>query len=260
MVHVRQSLYSLLEPKKKRSTSVNLLGYFAPVQEDCELYDLLKGIGVRQIREISRCRDYADYLDMAEANFNLVLNAEARPAAIDLEKRLGIPFIELRRLFQIDKIASQYAALGAALGVSFEDEEARGLAERSVEKFKEMYPDASFAVGEFLNADAFELALALVKYGFHVRAVYGTPNADNWSFLVMLAKVSPETRIYSNLDPSMLGYQPEEPVDFVIGKDAAYYHTATPAVLWQTDRQPFGYAGVRWLFDELMRAGKEGRA
>ena len=47
MVHVRQSIYSLLEPRKKKSTSVNLLGHFAPLEDDCELYDLLKQLGVK---------------------------------------------------------------------------------------------------------------------------------------------------------------------------------------------------------------------
>ena len=256
MVHVRQSLYSLLEPKKKRGTSVNLMGYFAPLLEDCELYELLKSIGVKQIRELSRCRDYREYLDMAEANFNLVLNAEARPAAMDLEKRLGIPFIELRRLFQIDKISSQYAALGAALGVKFEDESYRKDAQAAVEHFKKAHPDAAFAVGEFMNGDAFEMALALVKYGFRVKSVYGTPREENWSFLSMLSELSPETKVYSNLDPSMTFYRPEEKIDFVIGKDAAYYHKNVPSVLWQTDIQPFGFAGVRLLFEKLSEAGK----
>ena len=48
MVHVRQSIYSLLEPRKKKSTSVNLLGHFAPLEDDCELYDLLHQAGVRR--------------------------------------------------------------------------------------------------------------------------------------------------------------------------------------------------------------------
>lgn len=38
---------------------------------------LLKQLGVKTIREISRCENYEEYLDMAEANFNLVLDAEA---------------------------------------------------------------------------------------------------------------------------------------------------------------------------------------
>ena len=39
MVHVRQSIYSLLEPKKKKGNVVNLLGYFSPLVDDCELYE-----------------------------------------------------------------------------------------------------------------------------------------------------------------------------------------------------------------------------
>ena len=48
MVHVRQSIYSLLEPKKKKSTSVNLLGHFAPLEDDSELYDLLRQLGIKR--------------------------------------------------------------------------------------------------------------------------------------------------------------------------------------------------------------------
>jgi nitrogenase molybdenum-cofactor synthesis protein NifE len=85
MVHVRQSIYSLLQPVPKKADSVNILGYFAPLEEDCELRDLLKQIGVKQIREISSCEGFSEFEKMAEANFNLILNPEARPAAGDLQ-------------------------------------------------------------------------------------------------------------------------------------------------------------------------------
>ena len=45
-----------------------------------------------------------------------------RFAAEDFHNRLQIPFIELRRLYQTDKIASQYQAFGKVLGVTFSDE------------------------------------------------------------------------------------------------------------------------------------------
>ena len=98
-MHVRQSIYSLLEPKKKKGNVVNLLGYFYPLVDDCELYNLLHDAGVKTIHEISRCKDYAEYQTMSEANFNLVLHPEARFAAEDFHNRLQIPFIELRRLY-----------------------------------------------------------------------------------------------------------------------------------------------------------------
>ena len=122
MVHVRQSLYSLLEPKKKKGNVVNLLGFFSPLIDECELYDLLHSAGVKTIHEISRCKDYEEYQTMSEANFNLVLHPEARFAAEDFHNRLQIPFIELRRLYQTDKSASQYQACGKVLGVTFSDE------------------------------------------------------------------------------------------------------------------------------------------
>lgn len=71
--------------------------------------------------------------DHVGSKFNLVLHPEARFAAEDFHDRLKIPYIELRRLYQIDKIASQYRALAAALGVEFEDEIPRKAAEEAVE-------------------------------------------------------------------------------------------------------------------------------
>ena len=120
MVHVRQSLYSLLEPQKKKGNVVNLLGFFSPLVDDCELYELLHQAGVKTVHEISRCRDYEEYQTMSQANFNLVLHPEARFAAEDFHDRLKIPFIELRRLYQVDKIENQYRALGQVLGVAFD--------------------------------------------------------------------------------------------------------------------------------------------
>ena len=55
---------------------------------------------------------------MSEANFNLVLHQESRFAAEDFNDRLKIPFIELRRLYQTDKIQNQYQAFASVLGVS----------------------------------------------------------------------------------------------------------------------------------------------
>ena len=252
MVHVRQSIYSLLEPKKKKGNVVNLLGFFSPLVDDCELYDLLHGAGVKTIHEISRCKDYEEYQTMSEANFNLVLHPEARFAAEDFHDRLKIPYIELRRLYQVDKIASQYRAFGAALGITFDDEEPRKAAEAAVAKFKELHSDASFAVGEWMNGDPFELALALVRYGFHVPEIYGTLSGENFVYMKQLAALSPETKVFSNLEPTMLYYDgTDSEVNLTIGKDAGYYHKNCPNVLWNGERQPYGYAGVRRLFEAL---------
>lgn len=258
MVHVRQSLYSLLEPGHKKGNVVNLLGYFSPLVDDCELYTLLQEAGVKTIHEISRCEDFEEYKKMSEANFNLVLHPEARFAAEDFHDRLKIPFIELRRLYQIDKIGSQYQAFGAALGIEFHAEEQKKQAQEAIESFRKVCPDPVFAIGECANADPFELSLALVKYGFKVAEIYGTITGENFIYIRQLKKLSPQTKIFSNMEPTMLYYDPTESgVTLTIGKDACYYHPNTKGIHWNEERQPFGYAGVRRLFEALELAVTE---
>ena len=110
-------------------------------------------------------------------------------------------------------------------------------------------------MGECMNGDAFELSLALVSYGFSVKEVFGTLQAENFVYLKRLAAVSPETRIYSNMEPTMLYYSEGQcPVDYTVGKDAAWYHPEAKKLHWNSDRQPFGYEGVRALFRALEEA------
>ncbi|MDO5134117.1 MAG: nitrogenase component 1, partial [Eubacteriales bacterium] len=269
MVHVRQSIYELLEPRKKKASSVNLMGFFAPLSPESELPAVLSQAGVRTVRQIGACADYDAFQEMAEANFNLVLNPEARPAAYDLQKRLGIPFIELTRFYQIDRIEAQYAALGRVLQTSFAEEEWKNEAVRAVASFRRDYPDAVFSVGEGMNGNPFELACALVREGFAVREIFGTVSEDSFVWLRLLAALSPGTRVYSNLHPTMLHFgEPDAgsddallPVTISIGRDAGWYHPEAPNVQWITDIQPFGYGAVTGLFHALhdaMRARSRG--
>lgn len=251
MVQVRQSLYSLLEPRTRKGADVNLLGFFAPLDDDAELYAYLRGCGVRNIREISRFEDWEAFQQMASANFNLVLNPEARAAADDLSERLGMPYIELSQLYRIDKIHSQYQALASAIGGKIDDAADLAVARQAIETFRAGHPGLRFAVGECLNANPFELSLALTEYGFTVSEIYATAQSGYYRWIDRLAVLSPETRIYCNQDPSMLFYEAEQQVDVTLGKDAAFYHPGKPNLAFNSDRQPFGYEAVQRLFREL---------
>ena len=251
MASVRRTVYSLLEKRKRKSSSANLLGEFTPFYGDTELYEILGGIGVRRVREISRCRDFEEYLSMAEANFNLVLNPECRLAAEDLRRRLGIPFIEIARQYQIDKIGRQYELLGAALGAEISYGKYAAEAREAVGEFGRRHPETVFAVGEWMNGDPFELSLALLRYGHRVSEIFGTVTDRNFVYIRKIARLSPDTRIYSNLSPTMMDYDCSRlPSDITVGQDAGYYHPECPNVSWNSGEQPFGYSGLRHLLEE----------
>jgi nitrogenase molybdenum-cofactor synthesis protein NifE len=252
MSAVRKSVYSLLKPTRRKADAINILGYFAPLDDDCELYSLLKSAGVRHIREISRCRTFDEYQHMAEANFNLVLNPEARYAAQEIQNTLKIPSVELTRMYQSDKIHNQYRLFGQAIGAEFDDEKYFDETLHTVEDFRKKHGDIAFSIGEILNGDAFELSLALIRYGFSVCEIFGTVGKSNFPYIKKIAELSPQTKIYSNLSPTMLFYDAKESgADAYIGMDAAYYHPECRGVNWNSERQPFGYEGVKSLFRAL---------
>ena len=252
MVLVRKTIYSMLEPAEKDPGTVNLLGYFSPLRDDCELYGLLRKAGVRTINEISRCRDFKSYMGMACANFNIVLNHEARTAADDIAERLRIPYLELTRLYQTDKITNQYRAFGRSIGVEFDVSEYSAKAEKAIRSFSAQHHGCRIAVGEMMNANAFELALALTKYGFEVPEIYSNISQEDYVYIRHLAALSPDTRVFTNLSPTMIYYDcSNAEADLTIGKDAEYYHPDCPNVPWNEESQPFGFAGVTALFEEM---------
>ncbi len=257
MASVRQSVYSLLPQLPKDPRSCNIMGFFSPIDANSDLFNILKSFGLKNIREISRCQTFEEYQDMGRANFNLVLDTEARYAAADLQKRLGIPSIELRRMYQPDKIRRQYDLLANVLQATLPDLPYEAEATAAIEEFRSRHAGATFAIGEWCNAEPFELALALVRQGFKVSHLFATVGASNFVTLKYLAELSPETRVFSNLAPGMLFFNPDDfPADVVIGRDAKYYHPNTPGVDWADENQPFGFSAVTQLFKMLTEACK----
>ena len=260
MVHVRQTIYSLLEPMEKDPRSVNIIGGFAPL-EDTELITYLKSSGIRNIRQISTCRTYEEFLQMASANFNIVIDPEARAAAEDMNKNLNIPYIELTRVYSTDKISSQYKALSSVAGLDIIDSEEKAEADEAVARLKEAYPDLTFNVGECTNANAFELALSLVRMGFKVDEIYATLAPENFVYVKNLAMLSPDTKIYCNMEPTMLYYKiSSSKAQVTVGKDAKFYCPDIPNIAWNQDTRPFGYQGVRDLMNKVFEALKEAEA
>lgn len=261
MQAVRETIYGLLQPHKKWARQANLLGFFTPVARDSELFSLLGQAGIRKAAELARCQTYEEFTSLAAANFNLVLSDEAMGAALALEKRLGIPAIRLRRLYETAKIAKQYQALAHILGIAPEDftaAEAREQAEKTADAFCQQYGrEAVLTIGSRLNANPFELALALAKRGLAVREILAVPSAADAFYLRELARCSPATRILSLLEPTMLCYREDRAVTLALGADACLCHPHAKHVTWNDEEQPFGYQAVRALFERMAAAMRD---
>ena len=123
------------------------------------------------------------------------------------------------------------------------------------DQFAAAHRDITIAVGSRLNANPFELALALVRAGLHVKEIYAVPSPADFFYIRRLAELSPATELYTNLSPSMLNYEEtKHPADLALGADACYYHPHAAKVPWNDEIQPFGYQGVYDLFNRMSLA------
>lgn len=262
MTSVRDTVYSLLERLEVRRDAINILGFFSPLSKKSELISILNLIGIKTARQIAECKTIEEYMKMGECNFNLVLNSECLYAAERLKERLNMPYIELYRLYDIERIEKQYRLFARAIGSKIEDsalEQYKDEAKSAIERFRTLAKEerlngggevVSFAIGQMLNASPFELASALSSMHFSVPYIIATPSNSDWPFIKMLALISPKTKIFSPTHPSIARFTPVERVDIAIGKDIEGLFSSAASVKWFSEEEPFGFMAVKCFFDE----------
>ena len=115
-LRIHDRLYSMLQPTSHRDSAVNLVGTFADIGGDCELFEVMRAWGVREVRQLFSCADFEAYRRLASSRLNVVLAHIGSYAAENMERRLGIPRVDAPVSYDLDEIGRQYRAIGSALG------------------------------------------------------------------------------------------------------------------------------------------------
>ena len=170
-------------------------------------------MGIKTIHEVGRKETIEEYMDMGGADFNIILHPEARKAAFTLESKLGIPYVELTRVYEIDRIQRQYALFASALGVEIDDSEYFREASDACLRLQQLCEGKTFAIGQVVNGNSIEMALALEKLGLRVKSVFANISEDDFPFIRELAGYNPGLKVYSTMSPTMMNYDGSEKVD-----------------------------------------------
>lgn len=258
MVAVYKSIYSLLERLPVQADMVNLMGYFSPVDPRSDLFSLLDEAGIHQVKEAAAMDSLEEYMTLGAANFNLVLDPLARYGAEDLMDRLGMPFVELVRLTDPDQIHRQYQLFAGALGIQIRDGDFYDQARARMEEFAREYQGTRLAIGEMVDANPYDLAATMAKMGMEVAAIFANLTEADYPFIRKLASLSPDTRVYTGISPTMTAYKPLEGVDLALGRDAMAYVPTAKALAWDQEVQPYGFVGFLDLLEAMEEVLQEG--
>lgn len=247
-----RQLYTGLKPLPQNPQSVNIIGCDRPTDEDSELVQIIRKNGF-VLRDLTLCKSYDDYLQMAESRLNILWLPTAHAAADALEERLGIPQIYLPSHFDFEKLRDQYRRLCDALHIPCPDFSAEiSEADAALRAAKAEIGETAVAVDYTAVTMPFSLARLLCEYGFQVKYIIAEAAGEDAEAFAWLRENRPDILLFSPSSVNMLHQHenPPEPV-LAVGQKAAYYFASDRFVNIVVNGGYYGFSGIRKLA-ELM--------
>ena len=261
-VTLQKRIYSLLEADPAgRDRAVNCVGNFEAIDSKSELHGFLGRLGC-EARHISQYKRFDDFQAMARGELNLVIGPGALPAARQMESELGIPFVFLPVSYRLEQIGRNYetmlAALGGADGARHDSvflRQQEGRARAKIAEALAAAGDLPIVVDNSAVVKPFELARALVEYGFRVeRVVTGDcPEIDREAF-EWLQENAPDVRVIQPEHHNSVRFADRLEESLAIGLDGAYVTGSKYLLDMIDDGGMYGYRGVETLMGRIIDA------
>ena len=222
---MRSRLYFPLNPRPIRKGTVSIIGNDLPSNEDNDLMVLLKENGFR-IHEITSCKTYEEYQQMAESEFNICYYPAAVAGCKMLSERLGSTSVYVPFSFDFEEIDAGFSALAEKLGIPLQDSTAKRQA--CIDALKEtldLIGNTPIAIDYTYSPRPLGLAKLLLDQGFNVQRVYlDAVTGEEKKVFEDLQAQYPTLELFPTVHASMRFLAQKEPSDYLaIGQKAAHF-------------------------------------
>ena len=253
------AMLSVLPNWEKSDSGVSIWGNFVGIPEDNELIRVLEKNG-HPVRQISSCNSFSEYEEMSRSGKSIVIKPFVRYALGRLEKRTGATHVEMPISYDIDAVSQEYQVLSSFLDEDFSEEieKDRILCEAAIHSAREEVADVPVFVSDSATVFPLALAVALLKYGFHVTRVYLSEIVGpDQKYADILLSDYPHVKIIQGDHPDSVFRSETETIALAVGEEAAYLSHACYVADISSDEGLFGYQGIRILMDTMRLAMKE---
>jgi hypothetical protein len=261
-VTLQERIYSLLEARpapERRDRAVNGIGNPEPADDAGEVYGYLRHYGYPEFRHISKYDRFDDFQSMASSALNLVIGPVGMLAARRMRESLGIPYILLPVSYRLEKVASNYGLLREKLGESdvppFDFAAAEAEAREKIREALVTLGDLPIIVDDSAVTKPFELARALLEYGFCVSAVMaGECSPIDRENLDWLLERAPGVDIVQPEHHNAVRFERRMEESLAIGMSGAYLTGSAYLLDMIDDGGLYGYHGIKTLAERMTAA------
>ena len=251
---MRSRLYMLLKEREKKELSVAIIGNDLPTRAESELLAILKNAGLK-IHEITSCKTYKEYQEMAESSYYISYNAAAVAGGEMLSERLGGTHLYVPLSFDYDQIDAGFKKLGNLLGIEIPDfTEKKRVCDVLKKEVLELIGKTPITIDYSYCPRPLGLARMLLDAGFVVEKVYlDTITGEEKADFEYLQKYFPNLLLYPTVHSGMRFMAKKEMGNgLAIGQKAAYFENTNHFVNVVQGGGMLGYDAVLHTL-ELMR-------
>ena len=222
---MRSRLYKALKPRPIRQGSVAIIGNDLPTDADSDLMQLLRSNGLK-IHEITSCKTYAAYQEMAESEYYISYYPAAVAGGRELSQRLGGKHCYVPFSFDYDEIEQGFTHLAEVLGIAAPDFAGkRQQCEVALEETLALVGDTPIAIDYTFCPRPLGLAKLLLDAGFRVERVYlDAVSGEEKQTFFDLQERYPNLMLYPTVHAAMRFHGAKAPSGWLaIGQKAAHF-------------------------------------
>lgn len=222
---MRSRLYQPLKPRPIRKGAVAIIGSDLPTDPDSDLMQLLQGSGLN-VHEITSCKSYSEYQEMAESECFISYYPSAVPGGKELARRLERNHIYVPFSFDYDEIEQGLRKLAETLGLDAPDFSGKREASEAARKETlALVGDTPIAIDYTYCPRPLGLAKWLLDGGFNVKRVYlDVVTGEEKQAFEYLKENQPELELYPTVHAGMRFLAAKEPTAYLaIGQKAAHF-------------------------------------
>lgn len=256
---MRSRLYMPLKPRPIRKGSAALIGHDLPLDEDSDLMVLLKENSLK-IHEITSCRNYEEYQEMAESEFYISRYPSAVAGGDMLSQRLGGRHIYVPFSFDCDEIENGLTRLAEIMDIPVPD--FSGKREEVAAALKEtlnMVGGAPIAIDYTYCPRPLGLAKLLLDAGFNVDRVYlDAVTGEEKSAFDYLKEHHPHLQLFPTVHAAMRFHSAKERSNYLaIGQKAAHFTNTNHFVNVVEGGGMLGYQAIFKTLELMRQAVRE---
>ncbi len=253
---MRRQLYSALKPTEKEEKHCAIIGNCFSLAESSDLMQLLRAAGWT-VHQITECRSYAAYLEMAKCSIFISTLSVARAGGDTLAQRLDGKHLYLPVCYGRDEIRRSLSALAEAIGACYDGagtEEAE--ADAAMQRAARLLGDTPIAIDYTFTPRPLGLARLLLQYGFCVKTLFtdsfSAEEREDW---LWLKEHAPALAVHPTVHASMRRYPcgSAEKV-LALGQKAAYFTDSPYFVNLVENGALYGFDGIKRLADLMEEA------